>query len=61
MEQQGDRVTVRKGLLGTVGHYAYKKSDFTQEARGGSVPMGLGRKVPAQGTAKGPETSETQV
>ena len=44
-----------------MGPYAGKKSDFTQGARGGSVPMSLERKVPAHHTARRPETSETQI
>ena len=50
-----------EGVTRDSGTLCLQKSDFTQEARGGSVPMGLGRKVPTQGTAKGPETSETQI
>lgn len=44
-----------------MGSYACKKSDFTPKARGGSVPVGLDRKVPAHRIAKGPEISETQI
>lgn len=59
--QQSDRVAVMKRGLRAVGPYAYKKSDFTQKARGGSGPGGLDQKIPAHGTAKGPEISETQI